>query len=86
MFPGPTILSTRRIAAVPYASAATAWAPPTRQPSVTPAIFAAASTAGSTRPSSPGGVTSTISRTPATRAGTAVISTVDGYAARPPGT
>src|SRR3972149_3586872 len=49
MLPGPTILSTRRIVAVPYASAATACAPPTRQPSVTPAIRAAASTAGSAR-------------------------------------
>lgn len=78
MLPGPTILSTRRIVAVPYASAATACAPPTRQPSLTPAIRAAASTAGSTRPPGPGGVTRTISRTPATRAGTAVISTVEG--------
>ena len=28
-FPGPTILSTGAIVSVPYASAATAWAPPT---------------------------------------------------------
>src|SRR5207247_1958430 len=54
-----------------------------RQPSVTPATRAAASTTGFTRPSAAGGVTSAISRTPATRAGTAVMSTVDGYAARP---
>src|SRR5439155_231638 len=46
---------------------------------------AARTIAGSTRPPGPAGVTSTISRTPATRAGTAVINTVDGYAARPPG-
>src|SRR6059058_3495861 len=37
MLPGPTILSTRRIVAVPYARAATAWAPPRRHASVTPA-------------------------------------------------
>src|SRR3989304_1896919 len=55
MFPGPTILSTRRIVAVPYASAATACAPPRRQPSVTPARHAAASTTGSTPPPPPGG-------------------------------
>ena len=78
MFPGPTILSARRIVAVPYASAAIAWAPPTRYASVTPAILAAASTAGLTDPSLAGGVTSTISLTPATRAGTAVINTVEG--------
>ena len=35
-------------------------------------------TAAGTRPSASGGVTSTISRTPAMRAGTAVISTLDG--------
>src|SRR5439155_242317 len=39
-----------------------------RQPSVTPATRAAASTTGFTLPSAPGGVTSTISLTPATRA------------------
>src|SRR5437899_1016306 len=33
-----------------------------------------------------GGTHSTSSGTPATRAGTAVMSTVDGYDARPPGT
>ena len=49
-----------------------------RQPSVTPATRAAASTTVFTLPSAPGGVTGTISLTPATRAGTAVISTVDG--------
>src|SRR5262245_42283025 len=86
MLPGPTILSTRLIVSVPYASAAMACAPPTRYASVTPAMRAAVSTTGSRDLSAPGGDTSTISGTPATRAGIAVISTVDGYAARPPGT
>jgi hypothetical protein len=45
---------------------------------VTPATRAAASTAGFSDPSAAGGETSTISRTPATRAGTTVISTVEG--------
>ena len=47
--PGPTILSTRGIVAVPYASAAIACAPPTRNSRVTPASSAAAITAGSGR-------------------------------------
>ncbi len=37
-------------------------------------------------PSGCGGVHSTISRTPATTAGTTVMQTDDGYTARPPGT
>ena len=37
LLPGPTILSTRPMLAVPYASAATACAPPIRSTSVTPA-------------------------------------------------
>ncbi len=79
--PGPTILSTRGTVAVPYARAATAWAPPTRKSRVTPASSAAAITAGSGR-----GQTATISRTPATRAGTAVIRSEEGSGNRPPGT
>ena len=86
MFPGPTILSTRRMVSVPKARAAMAWAPPTRYASVTPAMRAATSTAGSSDLSRAGGDARTMSLTPATRAGTTVISTVDGYAARPPGT
>src|SRR4051795_13474009 len=39
-----------------------------------------------TSPAGETGLTATPSRTPATPAGIAVISTVDGYAARPPGT
>src|SRR5947207_1926688 len=66
LLPGPTILSTRGIVMVPYASAAMAWAPPTRMSFVTPASRAAAITTGSGR-----GQTAMISRTPATRAGTA---------------
>jgi len=64
-----------RIGPAPKASAAQACAPPTRQISVTPASCAAANTAGS---SLPGGVTMAIRSTPATRAGTAFINTVDG--------
>ena len=52
-----------------------AWAPPTRQISVTPASLAAARTAGFTPP---GGVTIAMRPTPAMRAGTAFISTVEG--------
>ena len=54
-----------------------AWAPPMRKMSSTPASFAAASTSGDTAP--PGaGTTMTIRGTPATRAGTAFISTEEG--------
>ena len=84
--PGPTILSTRGIDAVPYASAATACAPPTLKIRPTPATCAAARMYGLTEPSLFGGVTMTISSTPAIFAGIASISTVDGYAAVPPGT
>ena len=72
--PGPVILSTGRMVAVPQASAAMAWAPPIRQISLTPAIAAAASTGAATRP--PGAGTAIAMRpTPAIRAGTAFIST-----------
>ena len=64
-----------------------AWAPPMAYTSSTPAIAAAASVTGVTDPvARSGGTHTTTSGTPATSAGTAVISTVDGYAARPPGT
>ena len=65
---------------MPYASAATACAPPMRNSLVTPASSAAAITAGSGR-----GHTAMISRTPATRAGTAVIRSEEGSGKRPPG-
>ena len=64
---------------------AMAWAPPIRYTSSTPAIAAAASTDGADRPSGPGGEHRASSATPATRAGTAVMSTVDARGARPPG-
>src|SRR5438128_6248777 len=48
-------------------------------------MCAAARIGEGTLPSGRGGVASTTSATLATRAGIAVISTVDGYAARPPG-
>ena len=69
---------------VPYASAAIACAPPIVNTRVTPARCAAASTSGLRTPSGVG-TTMTISRTPATCAGIAFISTDDGYAALPPG-
>ena len=71
--PGPTILSTRGIVSVPYASAAIACAPPTAHTSSTPSAPAAAAT----RPAPSGGVTTTIRSTPATCAGTAHITSVE---------
>ena len=76
-FPGPTMRSTGKIASVPYASAAMAWAPPTRKISVTPASRAAASTSGFSTPSG-AGTHMAILCTPAIRAGRAFISTEDG--------
>ncbi len=66
--------------------AATACAPPTLNTRSTPATAAATSVCGFTFPSACGGVHMMISSTPATCAGTAFISTVEGYCARPPGT
>ncbi len=80
-FPGPTILSTRGIVGVPYAIAAMAWAPPTRNKREIPASIAAEQIAGSTF-----GQAATTSETPATRAGIAVISRDEGSGNRPPGT
>ena len=69
--------STGAMLAVPQASAATAWAPPMRQTSSTPARRAAASTSGLSAP--PGAGTHIAMRgTPATRAGRAFISTEEG--------
>ncbi len=70
---------------VPYASAATACAPPTVKTRSTPLRWAAASTISFSFPSG-AGTTMTISGTSATLAGIAFISTDDGYAALPPGT
>ena len=81
--PGPTILSTLGTVAVPNASAPTACAPPIRKIRVTPDRAHAARTVSVTPL---GGTTATISRTPATIAGTAFITTDDGYEAFPPGT
>ena len=81
--PGPTILSTRGTVAVPNARAATAWAPPIRKIRVTPERAQAARTTSVTPV---GGTTAMISCTPATSAGTAFITTDDGYEALPPGT
>ena len=76
-FPGPQILSTAGIVAVPYASAAIACAPPMVKTRVTCARCAAARTSVLRAP--PGvGTATTISRTPATCAGIAFISTDDG--------
>jgi len=83
--PGPTILSTAGTDRVPYAIAATAWAPPTLKIRSTPAICAAAARTGLSPPL-PTGLAMTISLTPAILAGMAAMSTVEGYAARPPGT
>ena len=76
--PGPTILATAGMRAVPKARAAMAWAPPTRKtaPS-TPATSSAAASAGFSS-SARGGVTTVTAGTPATRAGMAFISTEDG--------
>ena len=84
--PGPTMTSARGICCVPIASAATACAPPVLRIRVAPAMRAAAATSGNTEPSRRGGVATITSRTPASRATAAVMITVLGYAARPPGT
>src|SRR3546814_10907376 len=75
--PGPTILSTWAIDAVPYASAPTAWSPPMDHIRSTPPRAAAASTMGLRTPSGVD-VTMTTSPTPATLAGTAFMMTENG--------
>ena len=69
--------STRGTVSVPYAMAAIACAPPTRNTRSTPISRAAASTDRLTAPSLPGGVQMTSSLTPATRAGTEFMITVE---------
>src|SRR5438067_8221994 len=84
--PGPTMTPAAATLSVPYAMAPIACTPPMRYTASTPASAAAASVSAATAPSLPGGTHRTTSPTPATRAGTAVMRTVDGYRARPPGT
>ena len=66
-------MSTRGTVFVPYAMAAIACAPPILKSLVTPAARAAAITTGAGR-----GQATMISRTPAARAGIAVISNEEG--------
>src|SRR5208337_4506502 len=76
--PGPTILSTAGTPSTPYASAATACAPPMRYTSVTPRAWQAASRSVLYPPNRVGGATTAISATPAACAGTTVIRSVEG--------
>ena len=71
---------------VPVAKAATAWAPPILYTSSIPNSQHTAKITGWMLPSYLGGETTTISFTPATCAGTAVIITVEGSGAEAPGT
>ncbi len=84
--PGPKILSTLGTVAVPYAIAATACAPPSLNTWSMPHSRATVSTAGSASPSGRGGVQSTRTRQPASRAGTASMIAVEGSGAVPAGT
>jgi hypothetical protein len=70
--PGPTTFRTRGMDCVPNPSAAMPAGPFTRNTSVMPSSRQTTRTAGSTSPLPPGtgGTTSTMSRTPATTAGT----------------
>src|SRR6478672_8537570 len=79
--------SAPSVSVPPYASSATACAPPTAHTSSTPSSAAAARIVGCGRPpcSACGGETTTKDSTPATCAGTTFITTDDGYTARPPG-
>src|SRR3954471_9442599 len=63
-----------------------AWTPPATSSASTPRSAAAAMRAGSTRPVASAGLATTTEATPATRAGTTVITRDDGYGAEPPGT
>ncbi len=76
--PGPTIRSTAGTDSVPHVMAATAWAPPAANTASTPARAAAASTGGAGSPSAPGGEHTITSRQPASRAGTAAMSRLEG--------
>ncbi len=71
--PGPTMQSTAGTAPAPNASAAMAWAPPTVSTASAPATWAAARVIGAGR-----GEATQTSETPAARAVTAVISTLEG--------
>ena len=86
--PGPTIRSTgaRPASGRPYASAPIAWAPPATTKASTSSSPAAPSSTGWFRPSRSAGEATTIRSTPATRAGTTVMTSDDGYGAEPPGT
>ncbi len=66
--------------------AATACAPPATNTRLMPSRSAIINTAGSARPSAPGGVASTTWRHPASRAGTPSMIAVDGSGALPAGT
>src|SRR5258708_8042381 len=92
MLPGPVTMSTGTspapsVSVPPYASSATACAPPTAQTSSTPSSAAAARIVGCGSPPKPacGGEQTTSDSTPAACAGTTFITTVDGYTASPPG-
>lgn len=80
--PGPTILSTRGTLSVPKAIAAMACAPPMRKIRSAPARSQPATIAGWAF----GGRQATTSPTPATRAGTIVITGAERRGKRPPGT
>jgi hypothetical protein len=76
--PGPAITSTASTDSVPYASAAIACAPPIRYTSVTSHNTQAARITGFACPPGPGGAQTAISSTPAARAVTAPMTTVEG--------
>mmetsp|Transcript_20906 Transcript_20906/g.51519 ORF Transcript_20906/g.51519 Transcript_20906/m.51519 type:complete len:201 (+) Transcript_20906:732-1334(+) len=92
--PGPAILSTLGQLPVPYAMAATAWAPPAASTWVTPHLRAQYRTSGaiSGRPPSgmaepfTGGVARTTVSHPAICAGMPSMRAVEGRTAVPPGT
>ena len=86
--PGPTIRSTgaRPASGRPNASAPIAWAPPATTKASTSSSPAAPSRTGSVRPSRSAGDATTTRPTPATCAGTTVMTSDDGYGAEPPGT
>src|SRR3954470_13989149 len=93
MFPGPVTVSTGSnsrpsVSVPPYASNATACAPPTPHTSSTPNSAHAASTVGCGRPpdSFCGGEHTTSDSTPAVCAGTTFMTTLDGNTAGPRGT
>jgi hypothetical protein len=72
--------SAPSVSVPPYASSATAWAPPAAHTSSTPSSAAAARTVGCGRPpcSACGGDTSTSEATPASCAGTTFMTTLEG--------